>query len=39
MRCCSAAPTIEDVAGDVFDIEAPEALDEKSRELLWELVD
>jgi hypothetical protein len=30
---------IEDVAGDVFRIEDPEALDPKSRELLWELVD
>jgi hypothetical protein len=30
---------IQDVAGDVFRIEHPEALDEKSRELVWELVD
>jgi Domain of unknown function (DUF1854) len=30
---------IQDVAGDVFRIEAPEALDERSRELVWELVD
>jgi len=30
---------IEDVAGDVFRIEDPTTLDERSRELLWELVD
>jgi hypothetical protein len=30
---------IEDVAGDVFRIEDPSTLDERSRELLWELVD
>jgi hypothetical protein len=30
---------IEDVAGDVFRIEDPASLDERSRELLWELVD
>jgi Domain of unknown function (DUF1854) len=30
---------IEDVAGDVFRIEDPGALDPRSRELLWELVD
>jgi hypothetical protein len=30
---------IEDVAGDVFRIEAAETLDPKSRELVWELVD
>jgi hypothetical protein len=30
---------IEDVADDVFRIENPEALDPKSRELVWELVD
>lgn len=30
---------IEDVAGDVFRIEDPASLDERSRQLLWELVD
>ena len=30
---------IEDVAGDVFRIDDPEALDPKSRALVWELVD
>ncbi|HEY4159255.1 MAG TPA: DUF1854 domain-containing protein [Polyangiaceae bacterium] len=30
---------IEDVAGDVFRIEEPDALDERSRELVWELLD
>jgi hypothetical protein len=30
---------IEDVAGDVFRIESAEALDPKSRELVWELLD
>lgn len=30
---------IQDVAGDVFRIEHPEALDARSRDLVWELVD
>ena len=30
---------IEDVAGDLFRIDDPNALDEKSRQLVWELVD
>jgi hypothetical protein len=30
---------IEDVAGDVFRIDDPTSLDERSRQLLWELVD
>lgn len=30
---------IEDVAGDLFRIDDPEALDTKSRDLVWELVD
>ncbi|HEY6078288.1 MAG TPA: DUF1854 domain-containing protein [Polyangiaceae bacterium] len=30
---------IEDVAGDLFRIDDPETLDEKSRNLVWELVD
>lgn len=30
---------IQDVAGDVFRIEDPRALDARSRELVWELVD
>jgi len=30
---------IQDVAGDIFRIEDPDTLDERSRELVWELVD
>ena len=30
---------IRDVAGDLYHIAAPEALDKKSRELLWAFVD
>jgi hypothetical protein len=30
---------IEDVAGDVFRIERAESLDQRSRELVWELID
>jgi hypothetical protein len=30
---------IEDVAGDLFRIDDPDALDPRSRELVWELVD